>query len=159
MLPIIASIVSGLIANGLPKVADAVIEKGVDYVQDKLGVELKPEAEMKPEDVACLKEATMKHAEFMVDAEVKDRANAREMATQAMKSDDPFVRRFTYFFIIAWSVFAMAYIPFITFVNIPDQNIRFADTILGFMLGTVMASMFSFILGSSFGSRLKDEKK
>jgi len=37
--------------------------------------------------------------------------------------------------------------------------VRFADTILGFMLGTVMASMFSFLLGSSFGSRVKDEKK
>ena len=58
MAPIIASIVSGLISNGLPKIADAVIEKGVDYVEQKLGVTLKPEDEMKPEDVKTLRAIT-----------------------------------------------------------------------------------------------------
>jgi uncharacterized membrane protein YwzB len=159
MLPVIASIVSGLISNGLPKIADAVLEKGVDYVQDKLGVELKPEGQMKPEDLSRLKEAAMKHEEFLVDAEVRDKANARDMAKHAMTSSDPFVRRFTYYFITVWSIFAIVYIPFITFGYIPQENVRFADTILGFMLGTVMASMFSFLLGSSFGSRAKDDKK
>ena len=159
MLPIVASIVSGLISNGLPKIADAVIEKGVDYVEQKLGVTLKPEDEMKPEDIKSLRERAMQHAEFMVEQEVKDKANARLMATEAMKSNDPFIRRFTYFFITVWSIFAMTYTSFITFSPIPVENTRFADTILGFMLGTVMASMFSFLLGSSFGSRLKDEKK
>jgi hypothetical protein len=159
MLPIIASIVSGLISNGLPKLADAVIDKGVEYVEGKTGLKLKPEGEATPEDYARLKEAAMKHEEFLVDAEIKDKANARDMAKAAMQSNDPFVRRFTYYFITVWSVFAMTYIPLITFSNIPSENIRFADTILGFMLGTVMASMFSFLLGSSFGSRLKDDKK
>jgi len=159
MLPIVASIVSGLISNGLPKIADAVVEKGVDYVEGKLGVKLKPEDEMTPEDVASLRERAMQHEEFMVEAEIKDRANARDMAKHAMSSGDWFVRRFTYFFITAWSLFAMTFIPWITFGTIPADNVRFADTILGFMLGTVMASMFSFLLGSSFGSRAKDEKK
>jgi len=159
MLPIVASIVSGLISNGLPKLADAVMDKGVEYVEEKTGLKLKPEGDATPEDYARLKEAAMKHEEFLVDAEIKDKANARDMAKAAMQSNDPFVRRFTYYFITGWSVFAMVYIPLITFSNIPDSNVRFADTILGFMLGTVMASMFSFLLGSSFGSRLKDDKK
>jgi hypothetical protein len=159
MLPIIASIVSGLISNGLPKVADAVLEKGVDYVQEKLGVELKPEGDMKPEDISRLKEAAMKHEEFLVQAELQDKANARDLTKAALQSNDPFVRRFTYYFITVWSVFAMTYIPFITFSVVPQESVRFADTILGFMLGTVMASMFSFLLGSSFGSRQKDDKK
>jgi hypothetical protein len=159
MLPILASIVSGLISNGLPKLADAVMDKGVEYVEEKTGLKLKPEGEATPEDYARLKEAAMKHEEFLVDAEIKDKANARDMAKAAMQSSDPFVRRFTYYFITVWSIFAMTYIPLITFSNIPESNVRFADTILGFMLGTVMASMFSFLLGSSFGSRLKDDKK
>jgi hypothetical protein len=159
MAPLIASIVSGLISNGLPKIADAVLEKGVDYVEQKLGVTLKPEDEMKPEDIKSLRERAMQHAEFMVEQEVKDKANARLMATEAMKSNDPFIRRFTYFFITVWSIFAMTYTAFITFSPIPVENTRFADTILGFMLGTAMAGMFNFLLGSSFGSRLKDEKK
>jgi len=159
MLPIIASIVSGLISNGLPKVADAVIEKGVDYVQDKLGVELKPEGEMKPDDVARLKEAAMKHEEFMAEMDLKNMQGAREMQLKAMDSDDPLVRRFVYFFISFWSILCSIYIGFITFGDIPEANIRFADTILGFVLGTMVASMFQFLLGSSLGSRKKDEKK
>lgn len=159
MLPIVASIVSGLISNGLPKVADAVIEKGVDYVQEKLGVELKPEGEMKPEDVSRLKEAAMKHEEFMAEIDLKNMEGARNMQLKAMDSDDPLVRRFVYFFIAFWSVLSATYIGFITFGYIPESNVRFADTILGFVLGTMVASMFQFLLGSSIGSRKKDEKK
>lgn len=159
MLPIVASIVSGLISNGLPKVADAVMEKGVDYVQQKLGVELKPEGEMKPEDVSRLKEAAMKHEEFMAEIDLKNMQGAREMQLKAMESDDPLVRRFVYYFIGFWSLLSATYIGFITFGAIPAENIRFADTILGFVLGTMVASMFQFLLGSSIGSRKKDEKK
>ena len=159
MLPMIASIVSGLISNGLPKVADAVMEKGVDYVQQKLGVELKPEGQMNQEDVAKLKEAAMKHEEFMAEIDLKNMQGARDMQLKAMDSDDPLVRRFVYYFIGFWSLLSATYIGFITFGHIPEDNIRFADTILGFVLGTMDASMFQFLLGSSIGSRKKDEKK
>lgn len=159
MVPIIASIVSGLISNGLPRVADAVLEKGLDYVEGKLGVKLKPEDEMTDADAKAIREAAMKHDEFLVDAEVKDRANAREMQMAAMQSDDAFVRRYTYYFITVWSFFAMAFIPLIVFGTVPQDNVRFADTIIGFLLGTVISSMFAFLLGSSFGSRQKDKEK
>lgn len=158
MLPIVASIVSNLISNGLPKVADAVIEKGVDAVEQKLGMKLKPEGEATPEDNAKLKEAAMKHEEFMAEIDLKNMQGARDMQLKAMESDDPLVRRFVYYFIGFWSILAALYIGFITFGDIPDENIRFADTILGFVLGTMVASMFQFLLGSSIGSRNKDKK-
>lgn len=158
MLPMLASIVSGLISNGLPKVADAVMEKGVDYVQEKLGVELKPEGQMSQEDVSKLKEAAMKHEEFMAEIDLKNMEGARNMQLKAMDSDDPLVRRFVYFFISFWSILSAIYIGCITFVDIPEDNVRFADTILGFVLGTMVASMFQFLLGSSLGSRNKDKK-
>jgi hypothetical protein len=158
MLPIIASIVSGLIQNNMHKVADAVIDKGVDYVQDKLGIELKPEGEATKEDYAKLKEAAMKHEEFMAEIDLKNMQGARDMQLKAMDSDDPLVRRFVYYFVSFWSVLSATYIGFITFGEIPEDNIRFADTILGFVLGTMVASMFQFLLGSSLGSRSKDKK-
>lgn len=158
MLPMIASIVSGLISNGLPKVADAVMEKGVDYVQGKLGVELKPDGQMSPEEVSKLKEAAMKHEEFMAEIDLKNMEGARNMQLKAMESDDPLVRRAVYYFIAFWSVLSSLYIGFITFGEIPESNVRFADTILGFVLGTMVASMFQFLLGSSIGSRNKDKK-
>lgn len=158
MIPIIASIVSGLIANGLPKVADAVIDKGVEYVEEKTGLKLKPESEATAGDYAALREAAMKHEEFMAEADLKNMQGARDMQTKAMESDDPLVRRFVYFFITFWSLLSAAYIGSITFVTIPDSSLRFADTILGFVLGTMVASMFQFLLGSSLGSRSKDKK-
>ena len=158
MLPIIASIVSNLISNGLPKVADAVMDKGVEAVEAKLGMKLKPEGEATPEDNAKLKEAAMKHDEFMAEIDLKNMQGARDMQLKAMESDDPLVRRFVYYFIGFWSVLSSVYIGFITFGQIPEDNIRFADTILGFVLGTMVASMFQFLLGSSIGSRNKDKK-
>jgi hypothetical protein len=159
MLPIVASIVSNLISQGLPKVADAVLDKGVEAVEQKLGMKLKPEGEATPEDNAALKAAAMKHEEFMAEMDLKNMQGARDMQLKAMDSDDPLVRRFVYYFIGFWSVLAATYIGFITFGEIPADNIRFADTILGFVLGTMVASMFQFLLGSSIGSRKKDEKK
>ena len=159
MLPFVASIVSNLISNGMHKVADAVIEKGVDAVQDKLGIELKPEGQATPEYNEKLKAEAMKHEEFMAEIDLKNMQGARDMQLKAMDSDDPLVRRFVYYFIGFWSVLASVYIGFITFGYIPPDNIRFADTILGFVLGTMVASMFQFLLGSSIGSRNKDAKK
>ena len=92
------------------------------------------------------------------EAEAKDRADARAMQVQAIQSDDPLVRRFVYYFITVWSLFSAGFIPTIVFLNIPEENIRFVDTILGFMLGTMVSSMFAFLLGSSLGSRNKDKK-
>ena len=158
MLQINASIVSGLIQNNMHKVADAVIEKGVDYVQDKMGITLKPEGEATKEDYAKWNEAAAKHEEFMAEIDLKNMEGARNMQLKAMDSDDPLVRRFVYFFIAGWSVLSATYSGFITFGEIPESNIRFADTILGFVLGTMVASMFQFLLGSSLGSRAKDKK-
>jgi hypothetical protein len=158
MLPIVASIVSNLISNNMHKVADAVIEKGIDAVQDKLGIELKPEGQATPEYNEKLKAEAMKHEEFMAELDLKNMEGARNMQLAAMQSEDPLVRRFVYFFISFWSILSAAYIGCITFVDIPDENVRFADTILGFVLGTMVAGMFQFLLGSSLGSRNKDKK-
>ena len=159
MLPLVAGIVSNLINNGMHKVADQVMEKGVEAVQQKLGIELKPEGEATPEYNAKLSAEAMKHEEFMAELDEKSRQRATDMQMQAMKSDDPFVRRFLYYFISVWSLFSVAFIPCLIWMPIPESNIRFADTILGYILGTVVTGMFAFLLGSSQGSRLKDEKK
>jgi hypothetical protein len=159
MLPMIASIVSGLIANGLPKVADAVIDKGVDYVQDKMGIQLKPEGEATKEDYAKIQAEANRHEEFMAENDLKNMQGARAMQEKAMDSEDPLVRRFAYYFMGAWSLFAMIVIPCLIWVPIPENQMRFADAFQGFLLGTIVAAMFQFLLGSSLGSRKKDDKK
>jgi hypothetical protein len=84
--------------------------------------------------------------------------NARAMQIAALTQSDVFSKRFTMYLTSFWSVCAAVYIGFITFSVIPDSNVRFADTILGFILGTVVATMLNFWFGSSIGSKEKDKK-
>jgi hypothetical protein len=157
MIPaLISGVVSMLIENNLPKVAQAVVDKGVDYVSDKLGVELKPD--MSPQEIEATKQAAMKHEEFMIEQSNKNTADARDMQKIALQQDDKFSKRFVMYLTMFWSAAAVIYIGFVTFSKIPADNVRFADTILGFLLGTVIATMLNFWLGSSIGSKEKDKK-
>lgn len=158
MLPVVMSIVQGLIANNMPKVADAVIEKGVDYVQDKMGITLKPEHEATKEDYEKWNAEAAKHEEFMAELDEKSRQRATDMQMVAMQSDDPLVRRFIYYFIGWWSVFSAVIIPCMIWLPIPEGNQRFADVAQGAIFGTMVTGMFAFLLGSSQGSRSKDKK-
>jgi hypothetical protein len=158
MLPVIASIVSGLIQNNMHKVADAVMDKGVDYVEEKMGIKLKPEGEATKEDYAKWNAEAAKHEEFMAEMDLKNMEGARNMQLAAMQSEDPLVRRFAYYFMGSWSLFAMIVIPCLIWLPIPEGQMRFADAFQGFLLGTIVAGMFQFLLGSSLGSRNKDKK-
>ncbi|MCH9691714.1 MAG: hypothetical protein K0U59_06575 [Gammaproteobacteria bacterium] len=87
-----------------------------------------------------------------------DRDSARAMQVAALQSDDKFSKRFIYLFSVGWSLFAFGYIGFITFGTIPEANVRFADVVLGFLLGTVLAGMFGFFYGSSSGNERRAER-
>ena len=155
MAPLLAGIVSSLIQNQLPKVAQAVVDKGLDYVQETTGIELKPD--MSQGEVKALREAAQKHEEFKIEQANKNTADARAMQVAALNQDDKFSKRFVMYLATFWSLTAVVYIFLITFTNIPEINVRFADTILGFLLGTVVATILNFFLGSSASSKEKTE--
>jgi len=56
-----------------------------------------------------------------------------------------------------WSVISSVYIFAITFGTVPQPNVRFADTIIGFLLGTVIGAIFAFFYGTTVGSAAKNE--
>jgi hypothetical protein len=155
MAPLIAGIVSSLIQNNLPKVAQAVVDKGLDYVQEKTGLELKPD--MNAEEVKALREAAQKHEEFKIEQANKNTADARAMQTAALAQDDKFSKRFVMYLATFWSVMSCTYIGAITFTEIPPGNLRFVDTLLGVCIGTVITTILNFFFGSSAGSKEKTE--
>ena len=155
MIPVIAGIVSTLIQNNLPKVAQAVVDKGLDYVQEKTGMELKPD--MTQDDIKALRNRAMQHEEFMVEQANKNTADARAMQVAALNQTDLFSKRFVMYLAMFWSITAVLYIFLITFTVIPVLNVRFVDTVLGFLLGTVVATILNFFLGSSASSKEKTE--
>ena len=74
-----------------------------------------------------------------------------------MSDPDLFNRRFLAAFAACLCLAAMIYVAAITFIPIPKDNARFADTVLGFILGTVMATPIGFFFNSSKSSQAKDE--
>ena len=154
MLPVLASIVSGLISNGLPKVADAVMEKGVDYVQDKMGIQLKPEHEMTPEDVNKLKAEAMKHEEFM--AELDEKSTQR--ATDMYMNDDS-TKRFAQHYAWFLTVVSFLYFFMVSFMPVENRNRDFINIILGFLIGTAVNSLIRFFYGSSNKSQEAVDQK
>ena len=154
MLPIIAGIVSSLFSNNLPKVAQAVIDKGLDYVEDKLGIKIDTtvEGSLSPEKLAEIKAAAMKHEEFQIEQANKNTADARAMQVSALAQSDVFSKRFVYYLASFWSIVGALYIFCITFLPIAPANMRFADLIAGFILGQIIATVMNFYFGSSQSS-------
>lgn len=156
ILPLLAPLLATLASNGLGMVADAVTKKGQQFVEDKLGIDLSQEPD--PEVLSQWKDAAREHERALLEMAYGDVADARNMQVEALRQDDLFSKRFIYIFATFWSIFAAGYIGFITFGTIPADNQRFADTILGFLLGTVVATILQFFFGSSMGSKEKDKK-
>lgn len=165
MLPIIAS----LLEAGLGILGGAVAAKGKDLIQDKLGIDIEkmlgtPEGKIELLKIQtaheeALQSLALEASKLDFEKEKLEQANtdnARHMQEVALNQSDIFSKRFVYYFAIGWSLFSVLYIGFITFVNIPAPNVRFADTILGFILGTVIATIVNFFFGSSKQSQAKD---
>jgi hypothetical protein len=93
------AILTPLLGNGLNLVANAVLAKGKKVVEEKLGVELKPD--MSPEDLARVQIAQMEHEEELLklrleedkldlaelEMRLKDTNDARVRETQIVTSD------------------------------------------------------------------------
>lgn len=63
------------------------------------------------------------------------------------------------YFAIGIVVVCFIYFFCVTFLRIPETGQRYADLILGFLIGTAVASVINFYWGSSEGSKSKDEMK
>ncbi len=161
MLPILASIVANLIDNGMHKVADQVIEKGVDAVQEKLGMELKPQGEATPEYNAKLQAEANKHSEFMAELDEKSAQRATDMQLIAMQSSDWVVRRFNYQ--MAWFlvIVSFAYFFAVSFLPVENRNRDFVNIVLGFLISQAVTAVIRFFYGAvhTDAQQKKDDKQ
>lgn len=169
MLPIFAGIVSLLADKGLELVSGAInggADKAVDFIEEKTGIKIDGK-KISDEQLAKLKEFEMTHRleleklallnkqednranEAIVSIQAGEYADARDMQKASLSQDDLFSKRFIYYFAIFWSVFAVLYLTGITFLEIPKENVRFADTTVGFLLGTIVATLIGFFYGNS----------
>ena len=160
MLPLLVPILSQLAGAGMQKVVDAVLDKGVDVVEEKLGITLTPDADGKlsEEKLSSLKEAAMKHEEFMFEQEVKDRSSARQREVDIASNEHvPLINKVITPY-LAISVISASFVLFaiLIFVDVRPE----AKDILIYILGVLSAAVtqiLSYYFGSSQGSKDKSE--
>ena len=166
MLPI----VTALLGKGLNLVANAVLAKGQGWVENKLGVELKPD--MTSEDYAKLQIAQMQHEEELLklklednkldlqelDLRLKDTSDARKReADIAVSEKAPLLNKIVTP-VLALGVTALTFILFgvLMFDSSPVEPSR--KDILVYVLGALTAissQVISYYFGSSIGSKEK----
>lgn len=165
MLPIVAM----LVKSGLSLAANAVLTNGPEWFKEKTGIDISS-GQMTSEDITKVKQWELNNvleleklrqqaiaAGFDIErAYLSDTQSARQMQVAALGQEDKFAKRFVYYFATVWSIATMAYIGCITFLTIPKDNIRYADTILGFLLGTLIAQIFNYMYGTTRGSESKN---
>jgi hypothetical protein len=169
----LAAIVQPLLANGLGLVANAVLAKGKKVVEDKLGVELKPD--MSSEDLARIQIAQMEHEEELLrlklednkldlqelDMRLKDVDSARDRETAIATSKDAPLLNKIVTPVLALAILALTFVLFgvVMFDSTPVEASR--KDILIYVLGVLSAiatQIVSYYFGSSQGSKDKGEQ-
>jgi hypothetical protein len=169
----LAAIVQPLLANGLGLVANAVLAKGKKVVEDKLGIELKPD--MSSEDLARVQIAQMEHEEELLrlkleenkldlqelDMRLKDVDSARDRETVIATSDKAPLLNKIVTPVLALSILVLTFILFgvVMFDNAPVEASR--KDILIYVLGVLSAiatQIVSYYFGSSQGSKDKADQ-
>ncbi len=168
----IQAILTPLLGNGLNLVANAVMAKGKDYVEKKLGVELKPD--MSSEDLARVQIAQMEHEEELLklrleedkldlaelEMRLKDTNDARVRETQIVTSDKAPLLNKIITPILALGLLGITFTLFgiVLFQASPIDPSR--KDILIYILGVLSAvatQVVSYYFGSSQSSKDKTE--
>lgn len=71
--------------------------------------------------------------------------------------NDKTAKHFIYYFAWFWSTTSVIYFFCVTFFQLPEGGRDFANIILGFLLGTAVATIISFFYGSSKSSKDKTD--
>ena len=168
----LSAILTPLLGNGLNLVANAVLAKGKDYVEKKLGVELKPD--MSSEDLAKIQIAQMEHEEELMrlrieddkldlaelELRLKDTDSARDREVQISTSDKAPLLNKIVTPVLALSILLLTFALFgvVMFNDTPVEASR--KDILIYILGVLSAiasQIVSYYFGSSAGSKEKTD--
>ena len=98
-----------------------------------------------------------KHEVDLIAAYNNDRANARALQREALQQNDRFSKRFVYYLAGFWSIASIVYIFTITFFNVLNE--RIADTIVGFLMGTIVSTIINYFYGSSLKPGLNKKER
>lgn len=84
-------------------------------------------------------------------------ANARQMQIEALKQDGWLPKNFIYLLSIFTIVMVVLLGVSLLYVDIPEKNRRMFEMLFDFALTGALAAVFNFFLGSSMGSKRKQD--
>jgi hypothetical protein len=168
----VAAIVAPLLKNGMSLLANAVMAKGKDYVEDKFGVKLGPD--LTPEQVVALKTAEMEHEEELrrlaledrkltlseIEMQFKDVSSAREREVQIVTSEKAPLINKVITPILAITVLLLTFSLFGIVMFDPEPVDSTRKDLLVYVLGVLSAistQIVGYYFGSSIGSKDKQE--
>ena len=91
-------------------------------------------------------------------ATIADQSSARDMQKGALAQEDKFAKRFVYYYAIGITSFSFVYFFAVTMMTLDVDQRTIANIILGFLLGTGLATIISFFYGTSYGSLQKNKQ-
>jgi len=158
MLPIVAT----LIANGLGLVGNAVLAKGKDVIEKKLGIDIESALETDTGKQSLL-QLQNDHEEFLVTSALEERkveladvVSSRDANARIQESENSsFLAKNTGYildYIIVLGTFFLAYLIF--FVGIPQENKEIAFTAFGSLIA-MCVTVVGWHRGSSSASMKK----
>ena len=130
----------------------------VGALVDSVGNAIDKNVTNKEEKMKLQKEIEKQIQDFTVEMEalnVENTKSAREMQIAALQQEDKFSKRFAYYLAMFWSIVGAGYLVAATWF--PVVNEKMADTVLGFLLGTIVATIINYFYGSSKGSKEKQD--
>lgn len=160
-LGFLKDLIVDLSKEGIKELATQIIGiTGVDIRNEKELAALTPQQAQELREkllahYATLYEIKLKFAKLESDNVSDARQHNLELAKQ---------RSFWSVFTIAntvaliWTFFSVIFLPALVFCSIPADNVRFADTILGFILGTIISTIVNFLFGGSVHDRRNVEQ-
>lgn len=127
-----------------------------------LGSGLLPDGGMLAKFADKIKTSTEIDAEQKIQAlsflslDVQDRQGARDMQTQIATSEHSTTlsKNFIYYFAMGFALFVMAIVVMLFLIEVPDDNKRVLDMLLGSFV-TGLITIIAFFFGSSTGSKEK----
>lgn len=165
MIPtLLLPVITRLAENGLSILSDAILSKGKDVVEKKLGVDIE-ESTTSEEGLLKLKQLELDHEEFLVEA-VKEReellfadmANARDSNVKIQESVSAsfLSKNVGYYLDIVVVVVTLILTAMVMFKAVPNENKELFYTAFGSLL-TFCSTIVNFHRGTSRGSANKDE--
>jgi hypothetical protein len=156
MLPIIAGIITSLLSNNLPKLADAVVNKGLEYVEDTIGIKLEPD--MSPEKILEVTRLANEHEEFLVKEANANTDSARKMnaSIQTSEFSSKLAQNAAYIldFVIVAAAITVSWLAF--FKGVPVENKELVYMGIG-SLWTMAGTIVNFHRGTSSSNKTKDD--